>query len=781
MEILTLLRANIKKKKGTVVSIAVLMAIITAVMTAMISVRDNYTQGMEDAFSAAGSGDTLIMIESKALTDELKESLENSSLVEKVEYYDALGVNGISHEESSSQNIMFLSEMRGGIRLFNSSLTGFVEEIPELQKGEIYLPLGLKYNLHCEVGDEVMIRTAADEAEIPFRVKGFVQEPCSGAATIGWKILFISSEDRSTLSDSLNTKFSDIEFDYKLISVSQSGNLSVAKFQRQLNLETKIIDNAKGAITREQSVKYSTLMPDVILDVVTVFTVFLFVIVLIVMSNSIGTEIEIDYTSLGILKAMGFGNGRIRLIFFLQYILAQTAGIIVGLAVSLPIEYSISKACMSITAVLPASGLSVGKSAAYILLIFLCSGAIILFKTHRLVRLSPMRAISGGREAIYFDSRLNVPIAKKQLSATLALRQVTSAKRRYIGCVIITAILTFFMITINLIGGLLTAKGVRAAAMGLELSDFYVIYTDVPDRSYESEIEEIISSHTEITSKNFYKHLYVSMNGESLSCEISKYPENTGGIFKGREPRYDNELIITEMLGDALGLKIGDKVMLSYKNSEAEFIVTGLFQSTNDSGMTYMINFDGANRLGIETDFALGIFSVADRSKIPEIEKEINEKYGEFLSVEALEEDFVIAQYKGIVDLLRAVIYSFSILFAFVVVRMVCAKTFIQERRDIGIFKAVGFSSGRLRLSFAIRFFIAALVGACLGTALSLWLSAKSIGALLSIIGVSRVFVEFTPAAVLVPAAAISASFFLFALLASRRINSVEIKELVTE
>lgn len=781
MEILTLLRANIKKKKGTVISIAVLMAIITAVMTAMISVRDNYTQGMEDAFSAAGSGDTLIFIESNALTDELKEDLENSSLVEKVEYYDALGVNGISHGENSSQNFMLLSEMRGGIRLFNSSLTGFVEEIPELQKGEIYLPLGLKYNLHCEVGDEIMIRITADEAEIPFRVKGFVQEPCSGAATIGWKTLFISSEDLSELSDSLNTKFSDIEFDYKLISVSRSGNLSVAKFQRQLNLETKIIDNALGAITRDQSIRYSTLMPDVILDVVTVFTVFLFVIVLIVMSNSIGTEIEIDYTSLGILKAMGFGNGRIRLIFFLQYILAQTAGIIVGLAVSLPIEYSISKACMSITAVLPASGLSVGKSAAYIILIFLCSGAVILFKTHRLVRLSPMRAISGGREAIYFDSRLNVPIAKKQLSATLALRQVTSAKRRYIGCVIITAILTFFMITINLIGGLLTAKGVRAAAMGIPVRDFYVIYTDVPDRSYASEIEEIISSHTEITSKNFYKHLYVSMNGESLSCEISKYPENTSGIFKGREPRYDNELIITEMLGDALDLKIGDKVMLSYKNSEAEFIVTGLFQSTNYSGMTYMINFDGADRLGIETDFALGVFSVADRSKIPEIEKEINEKYGEFLSVEVLEDDFATAQYKGIVDLLRAVIYSFSILFAFVVVRMVCAKTFIQERRDIGIFKAVGFSSGRLRLSFAIRFFIAALVGACLGTALSLWLSAKSIGALLSIIGVSRVFVEFTPAAVLIPAAAISASFFLFALLASRRINSVEIKELVTE
>ncbi len=781
MDILTLLRANIKKKKGTVISIAVLMAIITAVMTSMISVRDNYRQGMEDAFSSAGSGDTVIMIESKALTDELKESLENSSLVEKVEYYDALGCNGIVSDKEEAQNMMFLSEMRGGIKLFNSGLTGFAEETPELQKGEIYLPLGLKDILRCKVGDEVKIRIDADGAEIPFKVKGFVQEPCNGALTIGWKTLFVSGEDLSELADSLNTKFSDLEFDYKLVSVSKSTDMSDVKFQRQLNLETKIIDNAHGAITREQSFRYSTLMPDVILDILTVFVVFLYVIVLIVMSNSIGTEIEIDYTSLGILKAMGFGNGRIRLIFVLQYMLAQAVGIIVGLAVALPIEYTLSRECMSITAVLPETGLSVGKSAAYILLIFISSGAIILLKTHRLVRLSPMRAISGGREAVYFDSRLNVPIAKKPLSATLALRQVTSAKRRYIGCVLITAILTFFMITINLVSGLLTAKGIQSSNLGLVTNDFYVEYTDAVDRSYESEIEETISSHTEITYKDYYKHLYVSMNGESLSCEISKYPENSGGVFKGREPRYDNELIITEMLADALDLKIGDKVMLSYKNSEAEFIVTGLFQSTNDSGMTYMINFDGAKRLGIETNYAVGLFSVADRSRIPEIEQEINEKYGEFLSVEVMEDDFLETQYKDIVDLLRVVIYSFSILFAFVVVRMVCAKTFIQERRDIGIFKAVGFSSERLRLSFAIRFFIAAFFGSCLGTALSLWLSARSIGAVLSIIGISRVFVEFTPAAVLIPAAAISVSFFLFALLTSRRIKSVEARELVTE
>ncbi len=80
------------------------------------------------------------------------------------------------------------------------------------------------------------------------------------------------------------------------------------------------------------------------------------------------------------------------------------------------------------------------------------SALIILLKTRRVTKISPVRAISGGRSEIYFDSRLNAPITSKPLSASLAFRQFTSNKKRYAGTVMIAAILTFFMIPVNLIG-----------------------------------------------------------------------------------------------------------------------------------------------------------------------------------------------------------------------------------------------------------------------------------------------------------------------------------------
>ena len=46
-----------------------------------------------------------------------------------------------------------------------------------------------------------------------------------------------------------------------------------------------------------------------------------------------------------------------------------------------------------------------------------------------------------------------------------------------------------------------------------------------------------------------------------------------------------------------------------------------------------------------------------------------------------------------------------------VVIHMVCSKAFLRGRRDVGIYKALGFTSGKLQLQFVVRFFIVAALG----------------------------------------------------------------------
>ncbi len=782
MEILTLLKANIRRKKGTFISIMLLTTIIVTIITAVFSVRENYDNALDNALEYVDSGEINAYIKTDILTDELRKSVENSELVEKVEYIDSIATNGATFGENTDGNSYFMMEMTDKIKIFNSSADGFEESVPELKSGEIYLPLGLKSKMECNVGDSVEIALIGYKNAY-FKIKGFVQEPTCGAMLMGIKHVFISHEDFQKYYDlckPLETEDRHCDCTVMRIHQSADSDLSPAKLQRQLNVETKIVDYSTFTLNTAHTLNYTTLLPDMLLDVVLVFAILLFVTVLIVMSHSIGTEIEIDYTTLGVLKSQGFTKGKIRMVIMLQYLIAEIIGIIFGCIAAIPLERLISSIFRFVTAVLPDTGISVFKTLLFTIVILVVSVILIFIKTGKIAKISPVRAISGGREEIYFSSRLNVPISKKLLSASLSLRQFTSAKKRYIGAVFITAILTFCMITINLVGNMFSSRN-ALRLMGLTIADINV-YLDKSAGSLD-EVDEIIKSYTEIEQENSTNGRYISLNGESLHCEIYENPQSINGILKGREPIYNNEILITEMVADSLDIKMGDEVTVTSSEKDESYVISGIYQSGMDAGMSFAMGFAAAERLGIDTNTNYRYYIIEDKSQANAIADEITAKYGDDVIVDVYNEDAdsEMQMYSMIISVLKIVIYAFSIIFAFVVVRMVCSKTFIQERTDIGIYKAMGFTSGKLRLGFAIRFLIIAVIGSVFGTVLSLLLSEKILSQLFRLMGMSKVILEFTAAAMLVPIGAISLSFCVFAYLVSRRIKKVAVRELVVE
>lgn len=781
MEILILLKANIIKKKGAFISILLLTWLIVTMMTTFFSVRDNYDKGLENALEYSDSGDIRAFIKAVRLTDEIRSSVENHNLVGHVKYDDAIQCNLLRCNENEYKNATFMFKMYDKIRLFNENLDGFEDEIPELKSGEIYLPLGLKNHLYCVVGDTITVELVPGQTE-NFTIKGIVEEPVAGATTIGWKQLFISENDFDRIAKQCSgLETDDIALKFKVMTIYQAGDggLSSTKFQRQLNLDTGIMSIAKGAINKDQTLRYSTLLPDVIMDIVTVFAIFLFVVVLIVMSHSVGTEIEIDYTLLGVMKSQGFTQGKIRILFILQYVLAQVIGIVFGNVTAIWLEKMVGSACQMITGVLPAKGFSAGRNLVLAAAIIIVSAALIFIKTGKVAAISPVRAISGGREEIFFDNRLRLPITQRGILSSLSLRQFTSAKKRYMGTICIVALLTFSMITVNLTGIAMHSRNAMGA-MGFTIYDIAVYHNSVETLDNWCGVDEIVESHSKITEKNSDFSMYMSLNGESLYCDAYEFPEYMGNILKGRAPLYENEIVITEMVADALELKMGDEVIVSYMNSEKTFLISGIYQSGNDSGMVFSMSYGGMKRMGKD---ALGLhyYIIEDKSKTDTIAAEIREKYGDYLEVEDGGNNFIMAQYDDVVDLLKLIIYTCSLLFAVIVVRMVCTKTFIQERTDIGIYKALGFTSNMLRLQFAFRFLIIAAVGSVVGVILSVLFSARMLCAVLKLIGLSRVVLEYEPVSMAVPMILISLGFFVFAYFASGSIKKVEVRELVTE
>ncbi len=785
MEIFTLVKANIRKKKSSFISIIILMTIVVASIVTILGVKKDYQVGFERAIETADCGEIFAPVKKRKLTDEMKKKVEESSLVDRVVYYDAILCEGRTVGETKDPNAGFLLEMREGIKLYNQNLDGFVEEIPKLQQGEIYLPLGSKGKLSCEIGDTIKI-DFIEGMEKKFEIKGFVQEPVQGAAMIGYKQLFISKEDYDAIfKECHGLQTEDISFDVTFLNIHQSPNsdLSPAKFQRELNLETNVIATSVGALTLEQSRNYSMLMPDIILNIVLVFAIFLFVIVLIVMGHSISTEIEIDYVALGVLKSQGFTKGKLRQLFLWQYGLAEGIGILLGCLLAMPLKKMVGTACQAMVGTLPASEVINATSVLLIFGIVLVSFILIHISTTKVVSISPVRAILGGREQIYFDHLLQLPIAKKALAVSLAFRQVTSGKKRYVGVVLIVAILTFFMISVSLLGDLLLVDDAYSM-MGLVAYDIQVqAKTEDMAKKWE-QVDEQIEAYSKCTDVNSVTNGYMSLNGENLACEVYEYPETIPGLLEGRLPLYDNEILITEFVAESLNLKMGDEVTVSEYDKEASYIISGIHQTMSDVGMAFAMNKKGKERLrGEEITLYYRYYVLEDKTQLDAIEKMLQEEYGDELEITVYTEENnpITSMYSGIITLLQMIIDVFSLIFVAVAVRMVCTKVFLQERTDIGIYKAVGFTSNKLRMQFTMRFFFVALVGTILGILLSVLASTHAIGLVMRFAGVSQLVLAFTFESLAMPVLIISVSCMVFAFVASSKIKKVEVRELVVE
>ena len=59
MEILTLLRANIKRKKGTFFGILFLMLLVAALLTMLFSIKKNVAKSIDEAYIEAKAGDVV--------------------------------------------------------------------------------------------------------------------------------------------------------------------------------------------------------------------------------------------------------------------------------------------------------------------------------------------------------------------------------------------------------------------------------------------------------------------------------------------------------------------------------------------------------------------------------------------------------------------------------------------------------------------------------------------------------------------------------------------------
>lgn len=489
-----------------------------------------------------------------------------------------------------------------------------------------------------------------------------------------------------------------------------------------------------------------------------------------------------EYINLGILKAQGFTSGKIRLVYIFQYVLAELIGAVIGLIISIPLTFALGSLFQPITGLLTATNVSVLKCAAISLCIILLCAIFVILATRRVSRISPVRAISGGKSEIHFDSRLNAPIKAKPLSFFMGLRQFTSRGKSYIGSVFIVALLVYFMMTISMLSARLSGDNMIEGVVNQHISAAVSDEFEIGDiKRFEEEVHSVDENAKVIFAAN----RYVMIDGIELYCSAYSPAELMFKPLEGRMPIYDNEVAVTEIAAEELGKKIGDTVMIGSGENAKEFIITGYHQSMSDLGRTFLITAEGLYRVNGAKPVCY--IEMSEDSLIDKASEVVDEKLGNLILAKTVDKERGNAA-EGTLELINTIclilvlaVFSVSVIFSAVVINMICGKAFIKERTDIGILKSLGFSSAGLRTQFAFRFMIIAVIGSVIGGVCSMLLTKPLLELLLRMVGVTRIESSIAFTTFIIPALLICLSFFLFAYFAARKINKVEIRELVSE
>ena len=781
MEILTLLNANIRRKKGSFVSVILLTMIIAMSVTIILSIKESTLNGVNKAHEICDTPDIFAIYTEYNFQDNIIENVKKDSRVKRVNVADSILTEKAKMGDEEYSNLMFIFKSDENIKLLKEDLSGIAETAPKLQKGEIYVSQGFLTNVYGNVGEKIIIETTAGEYE--FTVKGILLDPMFGSSMIGYTAFYISDEDFSEITSAISKEETENQHGLgKCVQIykADSCTLSSGQFRRQLNLDMGITDMAIGTTTNDMQLNFTTLFSETISSILLVFVMLLLAIVIIVTVHNISVEIETNYVTFGVLKAQGFDKNKIRLLFLVQYLLAEIIGAVIGTALSIPLIGVTSNIFVKITAIPAVTNVPAGRIAAILAALFVLSVISIFFITIKINKISPVRAISGAKKEIYFDSIINAPISGRFLSLSLALRQFTSAKRRYAGTLVIVAMLVFFMITVTMLANAVNSKS-SLESMGVAVTEIDVEpKMRLSDNDFEN-IEKEIEQFSDIKKAYYFNTSYFSLDGEDTHCTVYKDPSFLPAL-KGRAPIYDNEIGLSPILLDEFGLKIGDEVTVGWQGKKEKYIITGVIQTMNDAGRSFPMSYAAAERIGYDHSLwgCYSLESENDEILNQKIADTLNEKFGDIIKAEA-NDAVVDSSSEAAIKAMRIIIYVSSVLFSLIVVHMVCSKAFTQERTDIGIYKAVGFKASKLRIQFAFRFLIVSLIGSAAGGILSYFFSEKMLGILLKSIGITSVNTNVFAMSFEIPILIVCLSFLIFSYIVSGKIRKVKIRELVTE
>lgn len=781
MEIFTLLSASLRRHKGSLTGIFLLVLMAAAVFGAVLSVWTNTGAYVRGEMERAGFGELTAWVSEVRNIPQLSADIEALPRVERVEaqtlIFSNYRANGV--ESDSEGQLITYSPNENRYKFFKDDLSGYREQPSEILRGEVYVSPSTVTMLDVKIGDEITFPIARSGRDLTLIVRGFYEDPFMGSSMIGMKGFLICEADRAAVLEILqNAGIDALARSGAMLHIFSTDGLTLSELNGVINESTDLSQFAEFVHGKDEILGFMVILQNAFCGLMSAFAAVMLIAAAAVIGHSIGGTISADSVNMGILKTIGLDSCRLRTVQLLMYLFTIAAGFAAGIILSVPLGAFAASFTVTTTGIKIPTDLPVGLTVLLFAAVIALLGSYIVIRTRKIIKISPMSAIRRETENPQFSPEKMPCAFGHGIIFRLALRQLISGRRRYIGSFATAALLAFF---ISLIGRMDTWLGKDGKGM---MDAFNPADHDLGVQIFGSltveEAEKTVREFSEISDSYWLAMPSAAVNGVDFTINVIDQPERFH-ILEGRTCVGENEVVLTEFLAADFGVSIGDTVTVSGGKGSGEYRVSGIYSCANDMGDNIGMSREGWIKIGND-DPRLWCrhYFLADPSQKAAITEALTRAYGGDVHVH----ENTWPGLSGIISAMQLLIiamYVMSAAFILIVTVMTGGRIISAEQHDLGIYKAIGLCTNKLRMAFALRFGITAYAGSITGVILAAAFTDPIVSAMMKLAGISNFSSAPSVGNVPLPIGTVTALFTVFAYLSSKKIRHTELTVLISK
>ncbi|MCR5337838.1 MAG: ABC transporter permease [Lachnospiraceae bacterium] len=374
---------------------------------------------------------------------------------------------------------------------------------------------------------------------------------------------------------------------------------------------------------------YKASVIEIMMDILLMIAAVVILSAVIVIRHKITNDIDDQMEAIGVLEALGYRSREISLSYVYEYLTLSIIGALFGVLITLLTDPLLTKVVQSFLSRKGSAPFNVAGLLLPMIIIILIVLFSALLRARVIKKYPPVVAFRKGIKTHHFGkNRLSLDKTKSDINLRLGLQNLIRNKKQNIGifvCILLAGLSIAFCIMVADIfrdGG-----SAFRTCCGYESGDFYLTFEpgvtseEIAQELYAyDEVRKITDMHINQASIVDDANVFV----QAIAYKDFKETENVF-VTKGRLPEHDDEAVLKKTIAENLGYEVGDSIILRGEGVEKSYIITGFTNTLND---TVLLTLDGMKRIMPISEHGLTNVYLKDGAEAETFRKKIEERYG---------------------------------------------------------------------------------------------------------------------------------------------------------